>query len=198
MLPPFAGPAPTRPPPCQPASPLPCHPAPRQALLLTAARCCPALPLPSELLTGKGALAQLGYEVGLPTFQVDGVIAALVLFNLAAAFLPASGTFVPEEQEAIKATPKGAIQVLAALRPRLLLRALRPAPCARAPARVVGDAHRCCCCERGAAKQTGQGTRLTPATLLCPPVRFQNPKISLLNPKEFFGVSGFGFSKANE
>lgn len=86
-----------------------------------------------EVVTGKGALAQLGYEVGLPTFEVDWFIGGLILFNLAAALLPTSGTFVPEKN--------------------------------------------------GAGRPAGP---------------LQNPKISLLNPKEFFGIKGFGFTKANE
>jgi photosystem II protein len=62
------------------------------------------------VLTGKGALAQFGYEVGLDTIQVDWFIVALIGFNAIAAILPTSGTFVPEEQEALKERPKGSLQ----------------------------------------------------------------------------------------
>jgi len=88
-----------------------------------------------EILTGKGALAQLGYETGLPTFEIDEIIIATIAFNLVAALLPTSGTFVADEVEAQKARPAGALQ---------------------------------------------------------------DPRISLLNPKEFFGITDFGFTKANE
>jgi len=88
-----------------------------------------------ELLTGKGALAQFGYEVGLDTIQVDWFIVALIGFNAIAALLPTSGTFVPEERESLKERPKGALQ---------------------------------------------------------------DPKITIFEPKKFFGISEFGFTKANE
>lgn len=94
----------------------------------------PPPPKQTELLTGKGALAQLGYEVGLPTFEVDWLIGGLIALNLAGALLPTSGTFVPEEN--------------------------------------------------------GQADR--------PDGPLQNPKISIFTPKQFFGVSSFGFTKANE
>lgn len=88
-----------------------------------------------EILTSKGALAQFGYETGLDGIEVDWFIAGLVLFNLVAAVLPTSQTFVPDEQESLQERPKGPLQ---------------------------------------------------------------NPSISLLNPKQFFAVEGFGFSKENE
>lgn len=88
-----------------------------------------------EILTGKGALSQFGYEVGLDTIQVDWFIVALIGFNLVAALLPTSGTFVPEEKESLKQRPKGSLQ---------------------------------------------------------------DPKITIFQPKEFFGISDFGFTKANE
>ena len=52
-----------------------------------------------ELLTGKGALAQLGFETGLPIFDLDGIILAVIGFNLVAAFLPAKGTFIADDEE---------------------------------------------------------------------------------------------------
>ena len=63
-----------------------------------------------QILTGKGALAQLGYETKLPTFEVDWIIGGLIAFNAIAAILPTSGTFVPEEKEALKNRPKGSLQ----------------------------------------------------------------------------------------
>lgn len=95
-----------------------------------------AFSLIGELLTGKGALAQLGYEVfndKLGTVQIDELVIGLIVFNLVCAILPASGTFVPDEE--VETRPAGALQ---------------------------------------------------------------DPKISLLDPKKFFGVSGFGFTKENE
>ncbi|GLI64663.1 hypothetical protein VaNZ11_007991 [Volvox africanus] len=88
-----------------------------------------------EVLTGKGALAQFGYETGLNGIEVDGLIVGLIAFNLIAAILPTSQTFVPEEQESIQERPAGPLQ---------------------------------------------------------------DPRISLLDPKRFFGVKGFGFTKDNE
>ena len=86
-----------------------------------AASCCPQTPCPltsppcrpphPQILTGKGALGQFGYEIGLDGIEVDGLIAALVVFNLVAAVLPTSQTFVPEEEEAIQDRPKGPLQV---------------------------------------------------------------------------------------
>jgi photosystem II protein len=60
-------------------------------------------------------------------------VIGLILFNLVAAILPASGTFVPDEE--VESRPAGALQ---------------------------------------------------------------DPRVSLLDPKRFFGVSGFGFTKENE
>ncbi|GFR52578.1 hypothetical protein Agub_g15171 [Astrephomene gubernaculifera] len=88
-----------------------------------------------EILTGKGPLAQFGYETGLNGIEVDGFVVALIAFNLIAAVLPTSQTFVPEEQESIKERPAGPLQ---------------------------------------------------------------DPRITLLEPKRFFGVKGFGFTKENE
>ncbi len=89
-----------------------------------------------ELVTGKGALAQLGYEVfddKIGTLQVDELVIGLILFNLIAAILPASGTFVPDEE--VESRPAGSLQ---------------------------------------------------------------DPRVSILDPKKFFGTSGFGFTKENE
>lgn len=53
--------------------------------------------LMGEALTGKGALAQLGLETGVPVFELDWAILALVGFNLVAALLPSRGRFVADE-----------------------------------------------------------------------------------------------------
>ena len=88
-----------------------------------------------ELATGKGALAQFGLETGLPLTDIDGIVAAIAIFNLVAAFLPAKGTLVLDEDEAQDNRKKGVLQ---------------------------------------------------------------DPKINVLQPKKFFGFSGFGFTKDNE
>lgn len=62
-----------------------------------------------EVLTGKGALAQLGFETGLPIFDLDGLILAVIGFNLIAALLPAKGKFIPDDEELIE-RPAGALQ----------------------------------------------------------------------------------------
>jgi len=70
-----------------------------------------AFSLIGELLTGKGALAQLGYEIfddKLNIEQVDGLVLGLIAFNLIAAILPASGTFVKDEEE--EEPVKGSLQ----------------------------------------------------------------------------------------
>ena len=86
------------------------------------------------LLTGKGALAQLGLETGLPLFEIDDAILAVIGFNLIAALAPASGKFVLDEAEE-EERPDGVLQ---------------------------------------------------------------DPTVSILDYKRFFGVSGFGFTKENE
>lgn len=62
-----------------------------------------------EVLTGKGALAQLGFETGLPVFDLDGIILAVIGFNVVAALLPAKGKFIPDEEE-LRERPAGALQ----------------------------------------------------------------------------------------
>lgn len=42
-----------------------------------------------QLLTGKGALQQLGFETGLPIQELDGLVLFIIAFNLIAALLPA-------------------------------------------------------------------------------------------------------------
>lgn len=87
-----------------------------------------------ELLTGKGALAQLGFETGLPIYEVDEIILAVIAFNLVAALLPTKGRFVATDEE-LEERPDGVLQ---------------------------------------------------------------DPSISVLDWRRFFGINGFGFTKANE
>lgn len=58
--------------------------------------------LPQVLSGGQGALAQLGYNFGLPTYQIGLFIAGLVSFNLIYGLLPTAATYKPEAQQAIK------------------------------------------------------------------------------------------------
>ena len=53
------------------------------------------MPFHSQISTGKGALAQLGYETGLRGMMIDSLIIALIGFNLAVALLPTAQTFAP-------------------------------------------------------------------------------------------------------
>ncbi|KAI8112636.1 hypothetical protein M9434_003957 [Picochlorum sp. BPE23] len=87
-----------------------------------------------ELLTGKGAIAQLGLETGLSLTDVDGFILGLIGFNLVAALLPTKGKFVADEDE-LEDRPEGVLQ---------------------------------------------------------------DPSISVLDWRRFFGIKGFGFTKENE
>eukprot|EP01023_Acetabularia_acetabulum_P063975 TRINITY_DN8156_c0_g1_i2.p1 TRINITY_DN8156_c0_g1~~TRINITY_DN8156_c0_g1_i2.p1 ORF type:complete len:232 (-),score=42.62 TRINITY_DN8156_c0_g1_i2:239-934(-) len=63
-----------------------------------------------EVLTGKGAVSQFGYETGLGLGQVDLFLGFLIAFNLVAAILPTAQTFAPEEQEAIADRKSGSLQ----------------------------------------------------------------------------------------
>jgi len=87
-----------------------------------------------ELLTGKGAIAQLGLETGLSLTDVDGFILGLIGFNLVAALLPTKGKFVADDDE-LEERPEGVLQ---------------------------------------------------------------DPSISVLDWRRFFGIKGFGFTKENE
>lgn len=94
-----------------------------------------AASLVGEILTGKGAVGQLGLETGVSNLgEIDAVILGVALFNVIAAVFPASGKFVPEDED-------------------------------------FSD------------RKAGS---------------LQNPSVSLANPKEFFGVTKFGFTKENE
>jgi photosystem II protein len=44
-----------------------------------------------EIATGKGPLAQLGFETGIPLYEIEGGLAAWILFFLFAAINPGSG-----------------------------------------------------------------------------------------------------------
>merc|ERR1719407_456343 len=59
-----------------------------------------------EIITGKGAIAQLGFETGISPVDADGLILGLIGFNLIAAFFPASGKFVVEQEEEAAASSK--------------------------------------------------------------------------------------------
>ena len=91
-------------------------------------------PIRVELLTGKGALAQLGYETGLPLADIEPAILFVIGFNLIAALLPTKGRFIAEDED-LEERPAGVLQ---------------------------------------------------------------DPSISVLDWRRFFGIGGFGFTKANE
>eukprot|EP00878_Enallax_costatus_P015084 GHUV01015795.1.p1 GENE.GHUV01015795.1~~GHUV01015795.1.p1 ORF type:complete len:188 (+),score=63.76 GHUV01015795.1:158-721(+) len=56
-----------------------------------------------EILSGgQGALAQLGYDFGLPTYQIGLFLAGLISFNLIYGLLPSAATYKPEAQQAIE------------------------------------------------------------------------------------------------
>jgi photosystem II protein len=53
-----------------------------------------AASLIGEIVTGKGPLAQLGLETGIPLYEVEGALAAWILFLFFAAINPGSGKFI--------------------------------------------------------------------------------------------------------
>jgi hypothetical protein len=53
-----------------------------------------AASLIGEILTGKGPLEQLGLEIGIPLYEVEGALAAWILFLFFAAINPGSGKFI--------------------------------------------------------------------------------------------------------
>ncbi len=111
--------------------------------------------------------SQFGYETGLNGLEVDGLVIGLIAFNLVAAVLPTSQTFVPEEK---------------VVSPRRV----GPPPCAGARVQGVlsrAPAYPPSCPQAVSSREAGP---------------LQDPRITLANPKRFFGVQGFGFSKANE
>jgi hypothetical protein len=118
----------------------------------------------------------------LSVTDVGGLILAVIAFNLAAALTPTKGTFVPDEEE-LSSRPAGALQVCT-----------YPlhAGCA------VSTVHRCR--THAYADDHGECNALAgsgdphSSQLYTP----QDASVSLINPKKFFGVKGFGFTKANE
>jgi photosystem II 22kDa protein len=79
-----------------------------------------------------GALAQFNIETGVPITDIDGIVVGIILFNLIAALLPATGKLVLDEEEVTDNRKPGSLQ---------------------------------------------------------------DPSVSMLQPKKFFGISGFGFTK---
>ena len=67
-----------------------------------------ALAVLGEATTGKGALAQLNVETGVSMAELEPAVVGLVIFNLVAALLPASGRFEEEEDDTRQA---GSLQV---------------------------------------------------------------------------------------
>jgi photosystem II protein len=53
-----------------------------------------AASLIGEIATGKGPLEQLGLETGIPLYEIEGVLAAFILFLFFAAINPGSGKFI--------------------------------------------------------------------------------------------------------
>lgn len=50
-----------------------------------------------EIITGKGALAQLNIETGVPITEIEPLILFNVVFFFLAAINPGTGTFVTDE-----------------------------------------------------------------------------------------------------
>ena len=63
-----------------------------------------------ELLTGKGALGQLGLETRLPQPVVNWLVIAIVGFNVVTALNPFGSTFSKENQQDVRKRPTGAVQ----------------------------------------------------------------------------------------
>lgn len=58
-----------------------------------------AFSLIGEVITGKGALAQLNFETGVPINEIEPLILFNVLFFFFAALNPGTGKFVTDEEE---------------------------------------------------------------------------------------------------
>ena len=54
-------------------------------------------------------LAQLNVETGVPIGDLDGLVVGIIVFNLLAALLPATGKLVLPEEE-LESRPKGVLQ----------------------------------------------------------------------------------------
>lgn len=52
-----------------------------------------------EIITGKGALAQLNIETGVPINEIEPLVLFNVLFFFIAALNPGNGKFVTDEEE---------------------------------------------------------------------------------------------------
>ena len=52
-----------------------------------------------EIVTGKGALAQLNIETGVPITEIEPLVLFNVIFFFIAALNPGTGTFVTDEEE---------------------------------------------------------------------------------------------------
>ena len=63
-----------------------------------------------ELLTGKGALGQLGLETRLPQPVINWLVIAIVGFNVVTALNPFGSTFSKENQQDVRKRPTGAVQ----------------------------------------------------------------------------------------
>jgi photosystem II protein len=59
-----------------------------------------AASLIGEIVTGKGPLAQLGLETGVPLYEIEGALAAWILFLFFAAINPGSGKFINNGDDA--------------------------------------------------------------------------------------------------
>jgi len=63
-----------------------------------------------ELLTGKGALGQLGLETRLPQPVINWLVVAIVGLNVVVALNPFGSTFSEENQRDVRKRPTGAVQ----------------------------------------------------------------------------------------
>lgn len=52
-----------------------------------------------EIVTGKGALAQLNIETGVPITEIEPLVLFNVIFFFIAALNPGTGTFVTDDEE---------------------------------------------------------------------------------------------------
>lgn len=52
-----------------------------------------------EIVTGKGALAQLNIETGVPVNEIEPLVLFNVIFFFIAALNPGSGKFVTDEED---------------------------------------------------------------------------------------------------
>lgn len=58
-----------------------------------------AFSLIGEIITGKGALAQLNIETGVPINEIEPLVLFNVLFFFVAALNPGTGKFITDEEE---------------------------------------------------------------------------------------------------